>query len=145
MVGRQIAFTVYGNAVPKARPRVAMRGQHPTIYTPMKTREWESLIKLVAQGKVEKLIEGPIALTLEFYLPRPKSLPKKIQHHTKRPDLTNLEKAIEDGLNGVVYKDDSQIVSKHSVKYYDAGQPRVEVKVKELLIQQVSLTEVREQ
>ncbi len=39
-----ITITVYGNAVPKGRPRVAVRGKYPVIYTPTKTKDWENLI-----------------------------------------------------------------------------------------------------
>ena len=139
----KVSITVYGNAVPKGRPRVAVRGKYPVIYTPTKTRDWENLIKLAAAGKVKTLMTGPIELAVDFYLPRPKSLPKKVKHHIKRPDLDNLTKAVMDALNGVVWKDDSQVVEKHAYKYYDIGRPRVEVKVKALLFQQVSSTEAR--
>ena len=49
--------------------------------------------------------------------PVPKSVSAKVRnlrigaYHINRPDLTNLCKSIEDGCNGVVYKDDSQIAS----------------------------------
>lgn len=47
--------------------------------------------------------------------------------HTKRPDLDNVVKAIKDGANGVVWKDDSQVDDVRASKRY--GQPRVEVEV----------------
>ncbi len=117
-MNKPISITVFGNAVPKGRPRVALRGKHPVVYTPTKTREWEQLIKLAAAGKVKKLITGPIDLYVAFFLPRPKTLPKKVVHHTKRPDLDNLVKAVMDALNGVVWRDDSQVVEKYACKYY---------------------------
>ena len=95
-----------------------MRGKHPVVYTPTKTREWEHLIKLVAQGKVKTLMTGPLEIDVSFFLPRPKSLPKKIAYHTKRPDLDNLLKSVLDALNGVVFKDDSQVVAIQAYKYY---------------------------
>src|SRR3989304_3260779 len=56
------------------------------------------------------LVEVPLAMALTFHLPRPRSLPKRITEHTKRPDLDNLVKAIKDALRGIVYHDDAQIV-----------------------------------
>ena len=40
---------------------------------------------------------------------------------TTRPDLDNYEKPIMDALTGVIYNDDSQIVSKYSAKLFDDG------------------------
>jgi len=37
---------------------------------------------------------------------------------TVKPDLTNLRKAAEDGLTGVVWKDDAQVVMGQTVKVY---------------------------
>jgi Holliday junction resolvase RusA-like endonuclease len=50
----------------------------------------------------------------------------------KRPDLDNIVKAITDGMNGVVYEDDSQIVSLHATKVYGTD-AMVEVMVTEQL------------
>jgi Holliday junction resolvase RusA-like endonuclease len=39
------------------------------------------------------------------------------RYHTQKPDLDNIEKSILDGLNGIAFKDDSQVadVSKRKV------------------------------
>ena len=49
---------------------------------------------------------------------------------TKKPDLDNIAKAILDSLNGIAYKDDSQIVSLLISKKY-SDRPRVEIALKE--------------
>ena len=49
---------------------------------------------------------------------------------TKKPDLDNIAKAILDSLNGIAYKDDSQIVSLLISKKY-SDRPRVEITLKE--------------
>ncbi|CZR99694.1 Endodeoxyribonuclease RusA [Clostridioides difficile] len=45
---------------------------------------------------------------------------------SKKPDLDNIIKSVADSLNGIAYKDDSQIVEVVSKKYY-SDKPRVEV------------------
>ena len=57
-------------------------------------------------------------MKLTFLLPRPKSLPKKVVHHIKKPDCDNLIKAAKDALKGICYKDDSQIIEIYAIKKY---------------------------
>lgn len=61
------------------------------------------------------------------YLPIPKYLSSPLNlkristgeiQHIKKPDISNIEKAVEDGCEGIVYNNDSQITSKVSKKYY---------------------------
>ena len=121
----EIAFVVKGTAIPKARPRLTKRG---IAYTPSKTKEFENYVKMVAsQYATKELLEGALEIELHFYFQRPKSLPKNVVHHTKRPDCDNTSKAILDSLEGIIYKNDSQVVSLWATKQY--GTPRVEVKI----------------
>jgi Holliday junction resolvase RusA-like endonuclease len=55
-----------------------------------------------------------------------------LERPTKKPDLDNLAKSVLDGLNGVVYLDDSQLVSLHITKVYDHS-PGVDIMVREEL------------
>jgi Holliday junction resolvase RusA-like endonuclease len=48
----------------------------------------------------------------------------------KKPDLDNIAKIIADSLNGVAYRDDSQIVESSVAKFY-SDFPRVEVEIYE--------------
>ena len=41
--------------------------------------------------------------------------------HTSRPDLDNLVKSVSDGLNGVAFRDDSQITELRAIKQYHSG------------------------
>jgi Holliday junction resolvase RusA-like endonuclease len=50
----------------------------------------------------------------------------------KKPDASNVLKSVEDAMNGVVYKDDSQIVNIHVSKVYSSVSG-VDVCVKECL------------
>jgi Holliday junction resolvase RusA-like endonuclease len=71
-------------------------------------------------------LEGPLHLDLIAYMPTQKSWPKKkIQAalsgsllHTNKPDASNILKLVEDAANGILFKDDSQIVSAIVTKEY---------------------------
>ena len=47
---------------------------------------------------------------------------------TIKPDLDNCVKIVADSLNGIAYKDDSQIVSVVADKYY-SDTPRLELRI----------------
>jgi len=137
-----VTFTVDANPVGKQRARYAKRGNFVQAYTPEKTRNYETLIKeagIGAMGSSEPL-ETPVTLYLYILMPIPKSYSKKrmeaclngSEQPIRKPDASNILKSVEDGLNGVVYKDDSQIVNIHVTKVY-ASQGGVDICVKECL------------
>ena len=137
-----VTFKVDGTPVPKGRARYARRGNFISTYTPEKTRTYETLIKdaaIVAMGASEPL-ETPVSLYLYIRVPIPKSCTKKrleaidngSEKPTKKPDASNILKSVEDGMNGVVYHDDSQIINIHVTKVY-SSLPGVDICVKECL------------
>jgi len=137
-----VTFKVDGNPVGKQRARYVKRGNFVQTYTPEKTRSYETLIKESAKqamGSSEPL-ETPVSLYLYIRVPIPQSCTKKrleaIQNGSekpiRKPDSSNILKSIEDGMNGVVYHDDSQIVNIHVTKVY-ATQAGVDICVKECL------------
>jgi Holliday junction resolvase RusA-like endonuclease len=137
-----ITFKVDADPVGKQRARYAKRGNFVQTYTPDKTRNYESLIReaaIEAMGSSEPL-ETPVTLYLYIRAPIPKSLPKKrieaclngLEKPIKKPDASNVLKSVEDAMNGVVYKDDSQIVNIHVSKVYSSVSG-VDVCIKECL------------
>ena len=137
-----VTFTVDGNPVGKQRARYVKRGNFVSAYTPEKTRTYESLIKekaIEAMGSSEPL-ETPVTLYLYIKVPIPKSYSKKrieaclngFEQPIKKPDASNILKSVEDGMNSVVYKDDSQIVNIHVTKVY-SSQAGVDICVKECI------------
>ena len=53
----------------------------------------------------------PVAVTITFYLARPKSAPKRVLYPATRPDLDKLIRSVLDGLqSGGAFHDDSQVV-----------------------------------
>jgi Holliday junction resolvase RusA-like endonuclease len=133
-----LTFKVDVAPIPKGRPRFARRGGFVSTYTDKKTLDYEKIISdhaRLAMGSSEPL-EGPIDAFIYFSMPIPVSYSKKRAEACKqgieRPmkmDIDNQVKAIFDGMNGIVYKDDSQIVSLHATKVY--GEPSVEIMVRE--------------
>jgi len=59
-------------------------------------------------------------------------MPKKIEHHIKKPDLDNLAKSVKDALQGLIYKTDSQIVELILRKRYELYEYGVAVTMEEL-------------
>ncbi len=90
---------------------------------------WSGYCGLVAeQNKPEKPLEGALTVTLTFCRRAPK---KHGEYPTTRPDVENLAKGLLDSWNGILWRDDSQIVDLELSKRYDAREG-VEVEVQEL-------------
>lgn len=120
--------TIYLEPIPKGRPKFSMFHGHVHTYTPKKTADYE---KKIADAYIKmsghKFDKGiPLAVNIFFGMPIPKSTTKKNKSlmlegrlkHTKKPDIDNLIKSVLDGLNGVAWEDDSQIVRLSANKYY---------------------------
>ena len=117
---------VPGAPVAKGRPRMTKTGH---AYTPARTRNYEADLRVLArqrmQGKAPMV--GPLSVEVTAYMPMPSSWPKwkkalvteegAFIRHTSKPDVDNLGKMI-DGLNGVVWVDDSQITELRILKRY---------------------------
>lgn len=133
-------FTVPGDPVGKGRPRVVRRGGAVRTYTPEKTATYENLVRLEYErqcGDVT-LADAPVEMRITAYYAIAKSDSKKMRQAKldgqirpmKKPDLSNVIKSIEDGLNGIAYYDDAQIVMITAEKHYDTI-PRVVVEIVE--------------
>lgn len=125
-----ITFNIPGISVPKARPRATNIGNRAVMYTPTQTKQFENYVKLVAaQHAPKELLTSALEVQLDFLLPRPKSLPKKIRYHIKKPDIDNLTKSVLDALESIIYVNDAQIISLQVTKDY--GIPLCRVRVEE--------------
>ena len=138
---KRITLVVMGEPIAKGRPKFRVVGRHAMAYTPKKTHDAEKVIKdeFVKYHNDFKMPDKcPICLKVRFYMPIPSSLskPKKKTllsdfYHLKRPDVDNLLKLVCDALNGVAWKDDSDIASTFAVKGYSEV-PRTEIEIKYL-------------
>lgn len=142
-------FTVFGDPIPQPRQRhrvVIPKVGKPfaTSYTPENdpVQGWKKLIQKEAQLRMAQhigLFVGPVLVDIVFFLPRPqymmtKKYPDGRIYHASRGDADNLEKAVFDALNKLVYDDDGQICDHRSVKYYaeKTGKSRAEILIQEL-------------
>lgn len=120
-----LTLTIPGEPTGKARARVTRAG---FAYTPAKTKNAEAYIKLLATQEMRgrARFEGPVAVTMRTVMEPAASWSKKRQalaltggeRPTKKPDIDNVLKLIKDALNGIVYRDDSQVVQVYAEKVY---------------------------
>lgn len=133
-----ISFHVPGQPQGKGRARVGRVAGHARMFTPAKTVAYEGLVSHAASLAMDgaAIIDGPCAVKLDIACQIPASWPKKrrlaaiegtVRVQTK-PDLDNTAKAIFDGCNGVVWRDDVQVVMLQAHKRYSQT-PGVTVEV----------------
>ena len=102
-------------------------------------RNWQRMViecAVEAWGK-RPVILGPVHLKARFYFPRPKShyrkngelRPNAIHYCPTKPDLDKLLRAVGDALSGIVWRDDSQVVSVSASKLYTEGPPEAAIEV----------------
>lgn len=115
-----IEFTIPGQPVAKGRAKFARRGAHVVAYTPQKTVNYENLVKMAATEAMHGAgpSAAPIYMTIELRMQIPASWSSRRRGlaagglilPTKKPDADNILKAIKDGCNGIVWRDDAQVV-----------------------------------
>lgn len=128
-------LTIYGKPQPKERPRV-YKGHG---ITPTRTKNYEAKIAAEWRAEYPNPLEGDIRVEIRFFMPTPISWSKAKMERAERgiirpsvrPDIDNLVKIILDGLNGVAFMDDKQVVELTAAKYYSAN-PRTAILVEEI-------------
>jgi len=104
--------------------------------TPEKTKNYETFIRELFAVKYAGFLPlaDAVRLRINIYRGIPKSESQKragkmeatLIRPTTRPDASNVLKAVEDALNGLAFRDDSQLVEVLVQKYY-SHTPRVEI------------------
>lgn len=135
---RGLTFRLDGPPQGKGRARSAPNGHH---YTPAKTVAYETRLayefKMVA-GPDWTPIEGPVSFiaSVVFAIPTSWSGKKRAAalagtiRPTVKPDTDNVSK-LKDGLNGIAWRDDAQVVYDLVVKTY-GEQPGVTITIQEV-------------
>ena len=105
------AFTIGGVPRAKMRPRQNTKTGH--MYVPKEERLAVKATREVLEGSWIPRDLGRLAVACVFVRP---------DHH--RVDLDNLEKFLLDSANGILWRDDSQIVALAASIHVDRRQPR---------------------
>ena len=126
--------------VAQARPRATRFGRGVRLYDLEQVHVYKAQLAESARFMYHgEPLTGPLVVTIKFYRAIQQSETKK-RHRlkaqgtispTKKPDLDNYIKSTLDGLNGVLWVDDNEIVELHTGKYY-SDHPRIEIEVEEL-------------
>lgn len=112
-----VEFTIQGKPRGKDRPRFSRRGNYVTTYNTQNTIEYEKLVKYHYLGVSLPCPEyiGNVQVIINAHFKPPKSTSKKKykeligKPYLHKSDCDNIAKIICDSLNGLAYKDDSQI------------------------------------
>lgn len=133
-------FIVEGNPQGKARPRFSQKSG--TVYTPAKTVRYERLIRKAFLDAGGNAIPSDcyVGITVDAYFQIPKSYTKgkrlacqhNINRPDKKPDIDNILKIVLDGLNGVAYADDKQVIEVRCRKFYSVSSGYLKVSVSEV-------------
>ena len=115
---KSVSFYVNGNPIPKQSYRAVKGGG----YTAPHVKAWAKLVADVASLNMiyKDMFTGRINVELQFFLP-----------DKRRKDWDNLAKNVMDAMNGIVYKDDSQVTMATVEKAYDKNEPGVYVLIVE--------------
>lgn len=131
-----ITITIDGPVLGKGRPRFDPRNGHP--HTPTPTRNYEATIRIAAQSAMRgaPLVDHPVAVKLLVTVEMSASWPawkteaasNGAMRPTAKPDIDNVAKLTLDALNGVVWRDDAQVVDMRIEKRF-GDRPRLEIVV----------------
>ena len=151
-----VSVTVEGKKVVREN-RVPFKGRHRSRivvprdrkqkmfiqnYPDPQTEQFENFIKeyaaLTMRGRAPTI--EPVALLVHAFLDIPESWSKRDKERARRggispttkPDWDNFGK-ITDALNGIVWKDDSQVIDGRVIKRY-SDEPGLRIEVREFLI-----------
>jgi Holliday junction resolvase RusA-like endonuclease len=119
-----LTVTIPGILRGKARPRVTKAGH---AYTPAATVSAEAWVRQCTLDQVgQPCLDGALSVQIAVASGVPPSWSKKKRsaalnnavRPTGKPDIDNLIKTIGDALNGIMWRDDSQIVMLQARKFY---------------------------
>lgn len=125
-----IKITLEHKPTGKQRARSFTRGSFTRHYTPDDTARYENLVKfafLAQRGAPSRWNkDGYFELDIMTTFRYPASFSKKkrdlalmnVIRPDKKPDFDNIQKIIADGLNGIAWHDDKQVVESHFRKVY---------------------------
>jgi crossover junction endodeoxyribonuclease RusA len=129
-----VEFTVHGKPQPQGSTRafVPKGWKRPIITSANKNlKPWRQDVSDQARMAMGGALpdEGPIHVTCRFYFLKPKSTKKSVTYKITKPDVDKTARGVLDGLTGICFLDDSQVVSLHVTKQFCAHDERTVVAV----------------
>lgn len=124
-------LTVFGEAIPQGSKTGYVVNGRAVITEGKRSaslKQWRASIAACArlwlsQNGAPPPIDGPVTVTIAFYMPRPKSAPKRVKFPATRPDADKLVRSVLDALTKLAYTDDSRIVNLHVYKRFAINTP----------------------
>lgn len=120
-----VRFVVPGRPVGKGRPRVTVRRGVAIAYTPESTRAFEQRVAWATRAAFRQPLAGPLGVRIVAVFAPPASWSRRKREGALdagwcagRPDVDNVVKAVLDGMAGIAYLDDSQVVALSAAKKY---------------------------
>lgn len=134
---RRVSLTVPGVPQPKGSLKAFRHARSRRIVVTSdnpKLKQWQRAVRTAAlHGRGwDDPFDGPVTVACVFLLPRPRSYPKRVVAHTRKPDLDKLVRAVLDALAADgLFGDDAAVVELHATKAYacDGFQPGVLITV----------------
>lgn len=115
-------FFLHIDVIPQARPRFV---KGIVIDSPKSKKFKEDFATLIKLEMTDPMYHGAIKVNIDIYRNFPKPTSKKYG------DIDNLAKGILDACNGILWKDDSQIVSLNVEKFITDSEPNIKLVVQE--------------
>ncbi len=118
-----ITFDAIGKPEPQGSAKAFVRGGRAHITSDNTgLRFWRNIVAEAARQAMgeRNLVDRPepVRVNIVFRLSRPASLPKRQSYATKKPDIDKLVRSSLDGMTGVVWRDDSQVIELTVRKQY---------------------------
>ncbi len=112
-----VAFELDMEPIPCPRPKVSRSGRvfYPGRYSNWKSRANMMLGPVLASAGILRPWRGPLMLSVDFYVARPKTTQLDYPH----PDIDNYVKSIMDALTGLAWEDDRQVVALRATKNWN--------------------------
>lgn len=132
----KFSFIVPGEPKPQGRPRFSTANGVMRTFDPKDSTDFKSRVAFFAKYNGIVLSEAALRVGIEIYLKRPKSKCRAKDSQDKipcmtRPDCDNFGKGVCDALNGIAWRDDSQVQELLIRKWYHeiGGTPRTHVTI----------------
>lgn len=115
-VAASVTIRIPGEPCAQGRPRAFRVGAGIRMFDPPKSRAWKGGAQIHMQHAMEgrSPLDGPLEVVVVgvWILPKTKErrVPVPRQWRPQRPDAENVAKAVLDAGNGVLWRDDAQVV-----------------------------------